>query len=376
MASDHRRRLTRYLCNLVSTAKLRDSSDYDLMKRYVASRDEEALTALVRRHGPMVYHLCCRVLRNEHDAEDAFQATFLVFARKAHTLRTLESVGNWLYGVAYRTALKARTAAARRSRQEDAAPLRSVAEPLAELTVHEAQTIVDQELARLPDKYRSPLVLCCLEGMTRDEAAQQLGWSSSLLKSRLEQARELLRNRLVRRGMTLTSGLFSAGLLGTTAQAGLARALVDATVHGAALVAAGGSGGLFVSAQARALSEGVLKAMWLTKLKAFAVVCLILVPAVLGVSGALISMRAAEKPDQVVLAPAEKPDQQVLAPAPVDTKAKEPAVNPPAADALQREPWSAGGGPRCSSPPVWSAQKPDRWRPPIRPSTPTGCTSR
>ena len=368
--------MTRYLCNLVSTTKLRDASDYDLMKRFVASRDEEALTALVRRHGPMVYHLCCRVLRNEHDAEDAFQATFLVFARKAHTLRTLESVGNWLYGVAYRTALKARTAAARRSRQEAAAPLRSVAEPLAELTVHEAQTIVEQELARLPDKYRSPLVLCCLEGMTRDEAAQQLGWSPSLLKSRLEQARELLRNRLVRRGMTLTSGLFSAGLLGTTAQAGLARALVDATVHGAALVAAGGSGGMFVSAQARALSEGVLKAMWLTKLKAFAVVCLILVPAVLGVSGALISMRAAEKPDQVVLAPAEKPDQQVLAPAPVDTKAKEPAVNPPAADALQREPWSAGGGPRCSSPPVWSAQKPDRWRPPIRPSTPTGCTSR
>jgi RNA polymerase sigma factor (sigma-70 family) len=296
------------------------------------------------------------VLRNEQDAEDAFQATFLVLARKAHTLRSQEAVGNWLYGVAYRTALKARTAATRRSRQEAAAPVRSVAEPLAELTVYEAQTLVDQELARLPDKYRAPLVLCCLEGMTRDEAAQQLGWSPSLLKSRLEQGRELLRNRLARRGMTLTAGLFSAGLLGSTAQASLAPALVDTTVQGAALAALGSTAGPFVSAQVLALSEGVLKAMWLTKFKVFAVLCLVLVPAVLGVSGALISMRAAEKPDQLVLAPA-----------PVDTKPKEPAVKEPALqqESLQRWGWAevlftarlvkAEAGPVArSEPPVYS----------------------
>src|SRR5215831_8510163 len=147
MASDQPHRLTRYLRNLVSTTTLRDASDHALMAQFVAGRDDAALTALVRRHGPMVYHLCRRVLRHEQDAEDAFQATFLVLARKAHTLHAPEAVGNWLYGVAYRTALKARTAAARRSRQEAAAPVRGVAEPLAELTVHEAQTIVDQELA-------------------------------------------------------------------------------------------------------------------------------------------------------------------------------------------------------------------------------------
>src|SRR5215472_13063456 len=212
MAGDHPHRLTNYLRNLVAGTQARDASDRELMEQFVAGRDDAALTALVRRHGPMVRSLCRRVLRNEQDAEDAFQATFLVLARKAHTLRAPEAVGNWLYGVAYRTALKARTAAARRARQEAAAPVRDVAEPLAELTVHEAQTIVDQELARLPDKYRAPLVLCCLEGLTRDEAAQQLGWSAGLLKSRLEKARELLRNRLVRRGMTLTAGLFAAGL--------------------------------------------------------------------------------------------------------------------------------------------------------------------
>src|SRR6516225_11420136 len=240
MASNHRHRLTRYLCNLASTTKLRDVSDHDLMKQFVAGRDDTALTALVRRHGPMVYHLCRRVLRNEQDAEDAFQATFMVLARKAHTLRSQEGVGNWLYGVAYRTALKARTAAAaRRSRQEAAAPVRDVAGPLAELTVHEAQTIVDQELARLPDKYRAPLVLCCLEGLTRDEAAQQLGWSVSLLKSRLEQGRELLRGRLTRRGVSLAGGFLSVGMLGTSAQAAVPAVLAETTLKAAALVAVG-----------------------------------------------------------------------------------------------------------------------------------------
>src|SRR5262249_17335606 len=151
MAGDHPHRLTRYLRNLVAGPQTRDAPDRELMEQFVAGRDDAALPAPVRRpgprarrQGPMVYPLCRRVLRHEQDAEDAFQATFLVLARKAHTLRSPEAVGNWLYGVAYRTALKARTAAARRARQEAAAPVRRVAEPLAELTVHEAQTLVDQ----------------------------------------------------------------------------------------------------------------------------------------------------------------------------------------------------------------------------------------
>jgi RNA polymerase sigma factor (sigma-70 family) len=329
MAGDEPGRLTRYLRNLAAAAKTRDESDHELVEQFVARRDDAALTALVRRHGPMVCSLCRRVLRNEQDAEDAFQASFLVFTRKAHTLRAQESVGNWLYGVAYRTALKARTAAARRCRREAAAPVRSVSEPLAELTVHEAQTIVDQELARLPDKYRAPLVLCCLEGLTRDEAAQQLGWSVSLLKSRLEQARELLRNRLVRRGMTLTAGVFATSLLGGAAQAGLAPALVDATVHAAVLSSSGGAAGAVVSSQVITLSEGVLKAMWLTKSKVWAAVCLILVPAVLAVSGTLLSMRAAATPGP-------------LAPAPVNANTEEPTGAKPVLkqESLERWGWS------------------------------------
>jgi RNA polymerase sigma factor (sigma-70 family) len=356
MAGHLPRRLTRYLRTLVAGIQMRDASDHEPKEQLVAGWEDTALTALVRRHGPMVYHLCRRILRNEQDAEDAFQATFLVLVLKAHTLRSQESVGNWLFGVAYRTALKAREAAARRSRREAAAPVRSVAEPVAELTVHEEQTIVDQELARLPDKYRAPLVLCCLEGLTRDEAARQLGWSPGLLKSRLEQARELLRNRLVRRGMTLTAGLLSAGLLGSTARAGLAPELVDSTVQAAVLVASGGAAGTVVSAQVRALSEGVVKAMGLTKFKVFAAVCLVLVPAVLGVSGALIYVRAAERPDQ-----------PVPAPAPVDTNRKEPAVKGPALrqESLERWGWAevlftarlvkAEAGPVTNSdPPVYS----------------------
>src|SRR6516162_1497538 len=243
----------------------------------------------------MVYHLCRRVLRNEQDAEDAFQATFLVLARKAHTLRSQESVGNWLYGVAYRTALKARTAAARRSRHETAAPVRSVAEPLAELTVCEAQTIVDQELARLADKYRAPVVLCCLEGLTRDEAAQQLGWSVSLLKSRLEQGRELLRGRLTRRGVSLAGGLLSVGMLGTSAQAAVPAVLAETTLKAAALVAAGAAPMPFVSTQVVSLMEGVIKAMLWTKVKG---ALFVLVLAVVG-SGAfgVVHLWAGAGPD-------------------------------------------------------------------------------
>src|SRR5262249_57606777 len=129
---DQRDRLSRYLRDLVIPTQTRDAADHELMEQFVVNQDEVALTALVRRHGPMVYNLCRRILRNEQDAEDAFQATFLVLARKAHTLRSQEAVGNWLYGVAYRTALKARTAAARRCRQEAAAPVRGVPEPIAE----------------------------------------------------------------------------------------------------------------------------------------------------------------------------------------------------------------------------------------------------
>jgi RNA polymerase sigma factor (sigma-70 family) len=234
-------------------------SDPDLLGRFVARQDEEAFAALVRRHGPMVLRLCQRSLRSQQDAEDVFQATFLVLCRKAKSLQGCESLASWLYGVAVRLAMKGQVQEARRRARERRAAVPAPPDPLAEISVREAQAILDQELVRLPEKYRAPLVLCCLEGLTRDEAAQQLGWSVGLVKSRLEQARELLGKRLPRRGLAPGSALLAFLVAGQTARAAvpapLCEATVQAAVHGAAAGAAAG-----VSSTAVLLAEGFLRA--------------------------------------------------------------------------------------------------------------------
>src|SRR5262245_5359000 len=158
-------------------------TDRELLARLASDRDEAAIESLVRRHGPMVFGVCLRVLRHREDAEDAFQATFLALIRTAGSLRPRESVGGWLHRVAYRVAQKARIAAARRRKHEDKLTDRQTADPVDELTVREANEVLDEELARLPEKFRVPLVLCYLEGLTRDEAAGRLGWPESTLKS-------------------------------------------------------------------------------------------------------------------------------------------------------------------------------------------------
>jgi RNA polymerase sigma factor (sigma-70 family) len=182
-------------------------SDGKLLESFIIRRDEAAFGALVRRHGPMVLGVCRRVLRNAHDAEDAFQAAFLVLARKAASIRQRELLGNWLYGVAYRTALGAKAAAARRRFKE-----RQVSEPAQREAAAEAdvwldvQPLLDQELSRLPDKYRVPVVLCDLEGRTRKEAARQLGIPEGTLSGRLTTARRRLAQRLTRQGVVLSGG--------------------------------------------------------------------------------------------------------------------------------------------------------------------------
>jgi RNA polymerase sigma factor (sigma-70 family) len=172
-------------------------SDRELLKRFAQRHEEGAFAALVRRHGPMVLSVCRRVLRNGHDAEDAFQATFLVMIEKAQRLRRPELLANWLYGVAYRTALHARQRAARRSEREREAVAMS-SDPAGDPSVEsrELRRVLDEELLRLPDKYRAPLVLCYLEGKTNEEAARQLGWPSGSMSYRLARGRELLRERL------------------------------------------------------------------------------------------------------------------------------------------------------------------------------------
>src|SRR5437879_2586487 len=183
-------------------------TDGQLLTLFIENRDEGAFEALVRRHGPMVMGVCRRVLRNAHDAEDAFQATFLVLVRKAASIRPRGMVGNWLYGVACRTAAKARARHAKRRAKELAMPAKQVRP---DETSAELQALVEHELRRLPDKYRAALVLCELEGRTRKEAARRLGWPEGTVATRLIRARALLAKRLTRQGVGLPAALLTLG---------------------------------------------------------------------------------------------------------------------------------------------------------------------
>ena len=200
-------------------------TDRELLERFAWRRDEEAFALLVERHGPMVLRVRRRVLASSHDAEDVFQATFVILARKARSVRWRDSVGNWLFGVAYNLARQARTAAARRVARPRPLARQAATDPLEELTARELLGALDEELASLPTKWREPLVLCFLEGLTRDEAALRLGIPPGTLRSRVERAQVELRRRLARRGLTLaTAGL--AALAGE----GFAPAAVPATL--------------------------------------------------------------------------------------------------------------------------------------------------
>jgi len=201
---------------------LKTLSDCDLLIRYSHGGEEAAFSILVRRHAAMVLGVCRRVLRHEQDAEDACQATFLALARKARSRRWQENVAPWLHRVAYRAALRLRRSAAQRSTLVDRSDERAEADPLAVVSGRELCAALDEELARLPEPCRAALVLCCLEGRTRDEAASQLGWPLGTLKRRLARGRQVLAQRLRRRGYTLPAVL-AAGLVadGTTRAAAL-----------------------------------------------------------------------------------------------------------------------------------------------------------
>jgi RNA polymerase sigma factor (sigma-70 family) len=289
---------TGVLDRLCKVALARDGcglSDGQLLERYVAGRDEAAFEALVRRHGPMVWGVVRRVAGNGPDAEDAFQATFLVLVRKAASLRSRELVGNWLYGVAYRTALKARCAAARRRARE-----RQVEQmPHPEVGPDEAwsdlQPLLDRELERLPDKYRVPLVLCELEGRGRKEVARQLRLPEGTLSSRLATARRLLAARLTRRGLTLSAAALTAALSHQAAPAGVPRALIVSTVNVAKAARRATAAGA-VPASVSALTDGVLKGMLMRKLKL--TTALLLGAAVLSVTATAARQARARRPDE------------------------------------------------------------------------------
>jgi RNA polymerase sigma factor (sigma-70 family) len=238
--------------------------DGQLLQRFASERDEQAFTALVKRHGPMVLGVCRRVLHHAHDAEDAFQATFLVLARKAGSIRRPESLGNWLYGVAYRTALEARTKVARRRRRERELAEDPPVDPTPDLVWRDLRAVLDCEVNRLPDKYRCAFVLCCLEDRTDDEAAHILGCPKGTVLSRLAWARQRLRSRLTRRGVTLSVVGTSALFGGRSLSAAVSAELVHSTTCAARLFVGGPAGPAVTAVM---LARSVLRALFLDKLK-------------------------------------------------------------------------------------------------------------
>jgi RNA polymerase sigma factor (sigma-70 family) len=271
-------RVRTYLHRIAFLQERGGATDAQLLDRFLARREEIAFEELVRRHGPMVLGVCRRVLGDPHDAADAFQATFLVLIRQADSVVPRSRVGPWLYGVARRTALKARSSAARRRRAEqDAIRGRPDTTPPTDAG-GDLRPLLDEELGLLPDKYRDPLVLCLLQGKSRKEAAGLLGWSEGTLSGRLARAKALLGARLQRRGVALAGVALLAAITQSAAAAEVPALLVATTVNAAAALA-GPAAANAVSIPVIALTEKVMKAMLISKLKAIGGV-LVLVAAI------------------------------------------------------------------------------------------------
>jgi len=254
-------------------------ADAKLLGQFVESGDQEAFEILMRRHGPMVFGVCRRILANSQDAEDAFQATFLVLVRKASSVRPREMLGNWLYGVALQTAQRARALNAKRQRWEK--QVTAMAEPYAAPpNAHEDwRPFLDQELSGLPRHYRAAIVACDLEGKTRNEAARQLGWPEGSVASRLARGRALLARRLAKHIPAFSVSALAADLSRNGALSQPPAALLLSTLEAACIVSAGQLAvTALISEKVVSLTEGVLKAMLLSKLKAVAmglVVCML-----------------------------------------------------------------------------------------------------
>ncbi|HZY85940.1 MAG TPA: RNA polymerase sigma factor, partial [Gemmataceae bacterium] len=272
----------RYLHKVAALRRSGGLSDGALLKRFAARGEEAAFEALVQRHGPMVLGVCRRVLGDADEAEDAFQATFLVLLRSARSVGKAGSVGSWLHGVAHRTALKARAARAARRKHERRVAV--MANNGAEAAWGELRQVLDEEVGRLPEACRGPFVLCYLEGKTYDEAARLLGWPKGTVSTRLTRARELLRARLTRRGLALSAGLLATALSQNAAPA-VPPALAAATLSAAASLA--------VAPQVAALTEGVLKAMLVSKCKVATAVLLAVGVVMGGAGGFAYRMQAA-----------------------------------------------------------------------------------
>jgi RND family efflux transporter MFP subunit len=302
-----RRKLTevvRYLRHLADPQGGVGLSDAELLERYVRHRDEAAFELLLWRHGVLVFNVCRRVLPREQDAEDAFQATFLAFVRKAHAIARGGSVSSWLYKVAYRVALEAKARAQRTAARERPGGEALAVQPSPDPMWHDLRSLLDEELNRLPERLRRPFILCYLEGKTNEEAARQLGCRPGTVFSRLARGRELLRNRLVRRGVTLSTATLMVALGRHAAEAVPVAPLVTTTLR-AALLYAGGQATGNISIHVTTLAEGVLRAMFVTKLKMAAL--MLFVVGLLAAGGVLShSLTAASQAEAKAEDPAPK----------------------------------------------------------------------
>jgi RNA polymerase sigma factor (sigma-70 family) len=293
-------------------------TDAELLERYAtrraesaeaASSAEMAFAALVDRHGAMVWGVCRRVLGDVHEAEDAFQATFLILVRKAGSVRVDGSLGRWLYGVAHRVALRARSEAERRGVGINRVTAMACDDPVGEVELRDLRDAVGEELDRLPAKYRCPVELCHLQGMTYDQAARQLDWPVATVKSRLTQGRLRLRERLARRGLA-PGAVGSAMAMTGGALAAVPLELVRSTARAASACASGA-----IPAAVTRLTEGVLKMMMWEKLKVGAVGALV----AYGLTAEVLSQQAtkdqvlASQPPKAAARPSAKPDEKVAA---------------------------------------------------------------
>jgi RNA polymerase sigma factor (sigma-70 family) len=289
--------LVRFLAKIGGIGDTTTLTDRELLVRFVVRGSEDAFATLMQRHGPTVLGVCRRVLHNPADVEDAFQATFIVLARKAGGVRRPEQLGNWLYGVAFNTARKARDEAARRGERERQAARLPAAGIREEAAGSDLLPAIDTEVERLPERLRSAVILCYLEGKTTAEAARQLGCPRGTILSRLAHARELLRVRLSRRGVALSTGLVAA--LGTLqAAAGVPAGLLDTSVRAARTAAGGGLFTGVVSSRAAGLAQEVLRTMFLSKVKLVAAGLLALAVLIGGACLAAHGPLAAQQPRQ------------------------------------------------------------------------------
>jgi RNA polymerase sigma factor (sigma-70 family) len=295
MANGQLDAVLRHIRKMVPDA-VQDGTDQELLSRFATHHEEAVFEALMQRHGPMVLGVSQRVLSHQQDAEDVFQATFLVLARKAKSIHKRASLGSWLYGVAYRLALKLKASAARRrARERRVADMMAIKEGVrgqgsgvnqeSGVSWSDLRPVLDEELSRLPEKYRAPIILCYLEGKTNVEAGRLLGWPAGSMSKRLARGRELLRSRLTQRGLALSTTALAA-MLTENAQAAVPAALWQSSLKAAVMAGAGHALTGVVSTQVGSLVHGVMHAMFMTKMKIAAIAVLGL--GLLAVTGTLV----------------------------------------------------------------------------------------